>query len=113
MVDGVAGEKFVAAKYSSGKVVISGRLFQRILFIDVCQSYFLFRIAQNAYMEEICICKIFIFTFMTCCRIKKTSVSLSSAVSFNNTDRMKLFANPVKSHLKLGSLNEEEKNKIQ
>ena len=33
MLDGVAGEKFVAAKYSSGKVVIASKLLQNVLLI--------------------------------------------------------------------------------
>jgi len=72
VLDGVAGEKYMAAKYSSGKVVITSILFQNILLIINCQNSLLFRAAWMVYMAEIYICKMFIFSlFMIHCRIKK------------------------------------------
>ena len=103
MLDDVAGEKFTAANYSSGKVVITSILFQNILLIINCRNSLLFWAAWMVFMAEIHICKMFIFSlFMIHCRIKKTSVLFSTAVSSNNTDRMNASAISVRSHIKLG-----------
>ena len=72
MLDGVAGEKFVAAKYSSGKVVITSKLLQNVLLIINHESSLVFRVAWMIYMAEIYVCKMFIFSlFMIHCRTKK------------------------------------------
>lgn len=73
VVDGPTPEKFVAAKYSSGKVVITINLFLIITLVSGFRNFLtVFIYGKNSHgMNCVCAnCSSSLF-FMICCRIKK------------------------------------------